>query len=55
MTSVKVASSRTVAFKALCALRKNTTYVQDFLKHFDAFRALPQDEKVLSSMLFVVL
>lgn len=45
MTSVKVASSRTVAFKALCALRKNTTYVQDFLKHFDAFRALPQDEK----------
>lgn len=45
MTSVKVASSRTVAFKALCALRKNTTYVQDFLKHFDAFRALLQDEK----------
>lgn len=45
MTSVKVASSRTVAFKALFALRKNTTYVQDFLKHFDAFRALPQDEK----------
>lgn len=45
MTSVKVASSRTVAFKALCALRKNTTYVQDFLKHFDAFCALLQDEK----------
>lgn len=45
MTSVKVASSRTVAFKALCVLRKNTTYVQDFLKHFDAFRALLQDEK----------
>lgn len=45
MTSVKVASSRTVAFKALCALRKNTTYVQDFLKHFDAFHALLQDEK----------
>lgn len=45
MTGVKVASSRTVAFKALCALRKNTTYVQDFLKHFDAFHALLQDEK----------
>lgn len=45
MTSVKVASSRTVAFKALCALRKKTTYVQDFLKHFDMFRALLQDEK----------
>lgn len=45
MTSVKVASSRTVAFKALCALRKNTTYAQDFLKHFDMFRALLQDEK----------
>lgn len=45
MTSVKVASSRTVAFKALCVLRKNTTYVQDFLKHFDAFCALLQDEK----------
>ena len=45
MTSVKVASSRTVAFKALCALRKNTTYTQDFLKHFDAFCALLQDEK----------
>ena len=45
MTSVKVASSRTVALKALCTLRKKTTYVQDFLKHFDAFRALLQDEK----------